>query len=44
MTDPEYLAKAVSSGQSFNLNAGYELQEYLCDPATSRRHLTAGEE
>jgi len=25
------------------LNAGYKLQEYLCDPATARRHLTAGE-
>jgi hypothetical protein len=44
MTDPEYLAAPVSSEQSFNLNAGYKLQEYLCDPATSRRHLTAGEE
>ena len=27
-----------------DLNAGYELQEYLCDSASSRRHLTAGEE
>jgi hypothetical protein len=44
MTDPEYLAKPVASEQSYTLNAGYKLQEYLCDPATSRRHLTAGEE
>jgi Family of unknown function (DUF6152) len=44
MTDPEYLKEPVSSEQNFNLNAGYKLQEYLCDPKTSRRHLTAGEE
>ncbi len=43
MTDPEYLAKPVTDEQRFNLNAGYKLQEYLCDPATARRHLTAGE-
>jgi hypothetical protein len=43
MTDPEYLTKAVDDEQHFNLNAGYKLQEYLCDPATARRHLTAGE-
>ena len=44
MTDPEYLAKPVTDEQTYNLNAGYKLQEYLCDPATARRHLTAGEE
>jgi len=44
MTDPEYLSQPVSSEQNFTLNAGYKLQEYLCDPKTSRRHLTAGEE
>jgi hypothetical protein len=44
MTDPEYLTQPVSSEQNYNLNAGYKLQEYLCDPATSRRHLTAGED
>ncbi|HZF29941.1 MAG TPA: DUF6152 family protein [Gammaproteobacteria bacterium] len=44
MTDPEYLAKSVTVDQRYNLNAGYKLQEYLCDPATSRRHLHAGED
>jgi hypothetical protein len=44
MTDPEYLTRPVTSEQNFNLNAGYVLQEYLCDPATSRRHLNAGKE
>jgi hypothetical protein len=44
MTDPEYLTKPVTDEQRYNLNAGYKLQEYLCDPATARRHLTAGEE
>jgi hypothetical protein len=43
MTDPEYLTEPVTDEQHFNLNAGYKLQEYLCDPATARRHLTAGE-
>jgi hypothetical protein len=42
MTDPEYLAKPVTDEQHYNLNPGYKLQEYLCDPATARRHLTAG--
>lgn len=44
MTDPEYLTKPVTDEQQYDLNAGYELQEYLCDPATARRHLTAGED
>jgi hypothetical protein len=44
MTDPEYLTKPVTDEQHYNLNAGYKLQEYLCDPATARRHLTAGED
>jgi Family of unknown function (DUF6152) len=43
MTDPEYLTKPVTDEQRYNLNAGYKLQEYLCDPSTARRHLTAGE-
>jgi Family of unknown function (DUF6152) len=43
MTDPEYLTQPVTDEQVYNLNAGYKLQEYLCDPATARRHLTAGE-
>jgi hypothetical protein len=30
--------------QGYYLHAGYRLQQYLCDPTTSRRHLTAGEE
>jgi hypothetical protein len=42
MTDPEYLSRPVTEEQKYNLNAGYKLQDYLCDPATSRRHLTAG--
>ena len=44
MTDPEYLSRPVTDEQRYNLNPGYELQEYLCDPATARRHLTAGED
>ena len=44
MTDPEYLAKPVTDEQHYNLNPGYKLQEYLCDPKTARRHLTAGED
>jgi hypothetical protein len=42
MTDPEYLSKPVTVEHKYSLNAGYKLQEYVCDPATSRRHLTAG--
>jgi hypothetical protein len=44
MTDPEYLAEPVTDEQHYNLNPGYTLQEYLCDPETARRHLTVGEE
>jgi hypothetical protein len=44
MTDPEYLTRPVTVEHKYSLNAGYKLQEYLCDPATSRRHLTAGKE
>jgi hypothetical protein len=44
MTDPEYLTKPVTVDHRYTLNAAYELQEYLCDPATSRRHLHAGED
>jgi hypothetical protein len=44
MTDPEYLTEPVTIEHRYNLTAGYELQDYTCDPATSRRHLTAGEE
>jgi len=44
MTDPEYLTETVVDDQRYNLNPGYELQEYLCDPETARRHLTAGED
>ena len=44
MTDPEYLTQAVTAEHNYNLNPGYKLQEYLCDPATSRRHLTAGQD
>jgi hypothetical protein len=42
MTDPEFLTKPVTVEHKYALNAGYKLQEYVCDPATSRRHLTAG--
>ena len=44
MTDPEYLTRPVTLEQEYYLHAGYKLQQYLCDPTTSRRHLTAGEE
>jgi Family of unknown function (DUF6152) len=43
MLDPEYLTEPVTVEHRYNLTAGYELQDYLCDPETSRRHLTAGE-
>lgn len=44
MEDPEYLREPVMIEHDYNLTAGYVLQDYLCDPETSRRHLTAGEE
>lgn len=44
MTDPEYLREPVTVEHTYDLTAGYTLQDYTCDPATSRRHLTAGEE
>ncbi|HLF12767.1 MAG TPA: DUF6152 family protein [Gammaproteobacteria bacterium] len=44
MQDAEYLAEPVTIEHRYNLTAGYELQDYLCDPETSRRHLSAGEE
>ncbi len=43
MTDPEYLTKPVSATHTYNLLANYTLQDYTCDPADARRHLTAGE-
>lgn len=43
MLDPEYLTEPVTIEHRYNLTAGYELQDYVCDPATSRRHLSAGE-
>ena len=43
MEDPTYLAEPVERSFRYNLNAGYEIQDYFCDPETSRRHLTAGE-
>jgi hypothetical protein len=42
MYDPEYLTRPVTIRHRYNLNAGYELQDYVCDPETSRRHLDAG--
>ena len=44
MTDPEYLREPVTVEHTYDLTADYTLQDYTCDPATSRRHLTAGEE
>jgi hypothetical protein len=44
MEDPEYLREPVSMTRRFNLTPGYTIQDYVCDPATSRRHLTAGVE
>jgi hypothetical protein len=43
MTDPEYLREPVTVTHTYNLLADYTLQDYTCDPATARRHLTAGE-
>jgi hypothetical protein len=43
MEDPEHLAEPVTSTYRYNLNPGYEIQDYYCDAATARRHLTAGE-
>jgi hypothetical protein len=42
MEDPEYLTEPVTITHRYNLTLGYEIQDYVCDPATSRRHLTAG--
>lgn len=44
MTDPEYLREPVTIEHTYDLTSGYTLQDYTCDPATSRRHLTAGED
>jgi hypothetical protein len=44
MEDSEYLTEPVTIEHRYSLNAGYELQDYRCDPEMSRRHLTAGEE
>lgn len=44
MEDPEYLREPVSITHRYNLTPGYEIQDYYCDPTTSRRHLTAGTE
>jgi hypothetical protein len=44
MEDPEYLSKPVTETHRYSLNTGYVLQDYACDPATSRRHLTAGKD
>lgn len=43
MRDPEYLAEPVTMEYDYALLADYELQEYVCDPETARRHLSAGE-
>ncbi|HEU4619262.1 MAG TPA: DUF6152 family protein [Gammaproteobacteria bacterium] len=43
MTDPEYLREPVKIEHTYDLLADYTLQDYTCDPATARRHLTAGE-
>lgn len=44
MRDPEYLSEPVTVGHDYALLADYALQDYVCDPEISRRHLTAGEE
>jgi hypothetical protein len=44
MEDPEYLREPVTITHRYNLTPGYEIQDYYCDPVTSRRHLTAGTE
>ncbi len=43
MLDPEFLTDPVTIEHTYDLSAGYQLQDYLCDPETSRRHLSAGE-
>jgi hypothetical protein len=43
MKDPEYLSAPVTIKHTYDLLADYTLQDYTCDPATARRHLTAGE-
>jgi hypothetical protein len=43
MNDPEYLSAPVTIKHTYDLLADYTLQDYTCDPATARRHLTAGE-
>jgi hypothetical protein len=42
MEDPEYLTQPVTIEHRYNLTADYELQDYQCDPETSRRHLMVG--
>jgi hypothetical protein len=42
LEDPEYLREPATITHRYRLTPGYELQEYRCDPATARRHLTAG--
>jgi hypothetical protein len=44
MEDPEYLTEPVTITHRYSLNPGYQIQDYVCDAATSRRHLTAGTE
>jgi hypothetical protein len=44
MNDPEYLSEPVTIKHTYDLLADYTLQDYTCDPATARRHLTAGED
>jgi hypothetical protein len=44
MEDPEFLSEPVTVHHRYNLTPGYVLQDYTCDPATSRRHLTAGKD
>lgn len=44
MRDPEYLTEPVTIEHSYALLTDYELQDYVCDPETSRRHLSAGDD
>jgi hypothetical protein len=42
MQDPEYLAAPATISHRYRLAPDEPLLDYVCDPATARRHLTAG--
>lgn len=38
--DPEYMTGSVTETGELLLNPGYEMEEWNCDPASARRHLS----